>query len=71
MNKQDAKPRTIVALWKANLEELNLNQADPAVVISDISSSNIFLPYSMYICFVTFYIIISIYIIIHMVQAYI
>lgn len=42
MNKQDAKPRTIIALWKANLEELNSNQADPAVVISDISNSNFF-----------------------------
>ncbi|KAK1362565.1 E3 ubiquitin-protein ligase XBOS34 [Heracleum sosnowskyi] len=37
-NPQDAKPRTIIPLWKANLEELNLNQADPAVVISDISN---------------------------------
>ncbi|XP_017226299.1 putative E3 ubiquitin-protein ligase XBAT35 isoform X2 [Daucus carota subsp. sativus] len=39
-NPQDAKPRTIIALWKANLEELNLNQADPAVVISDISNKS-------------------------------
>ncbi|XP_074338175.1 putative E3 ubiquitin-protein ligase XBAT35 isoform X1 [Apium graveolens] len=37
-NPQDAKPRTIVALWKANLEELNFSQADPAVVIADISN---------------------------------
>lgn len=40
MNKQDAQPRTIIALWKANLEEPKLNQADPSVIISDISNSN-------------------------------
>lgn len=34
---QDALPRTIVPLWKANLEEPDLNQADPVVIISDIS----------------------------------
>ncbi|XP_074338176.1 putative E3 ubiquitin-protein ligase XBAT35 isoform X2 [Apium graveolens] len=39
-NPQDAKPRTIVALWKANLEELNFSQADPAVVIADISNKS-------------------------------
>ncbi|KAL6522757.1 hypothetical protein OROHE_016604 [Orobanche hederae] len=33
----DAKPRTIVPLWKANLEEPNFNQPDPAAVISDVS----------------------------------
>ncbi|KVH91505.1 putative E3 ubiquitin-protein ligase XBAT35 isoform X1 [Cynara cardunculus var. scolymus] len=35
---QDAKPRTIIALWKANMDEPNFNQSDPAVIIS---SSNI------------------------------
>lgn len=35
----DAQPRTIVQLWKSNLEEPNFNQPDPAAVISDISKS--------------------------------
>ncbi|CAA0817420.1 Putative E3 ubiquitin-protein ligase XBAT35 [Striga hermonthica] len=34
---QDAQPRTIVPLWKANLEEPNFNQPDPAAIISDVS----------------------------------
>ncbi|KAK4357007.1 hypothetical protein RND71_022617 [Anisodus tanguticus] len=34
----DAQPRTIVALWKANMEEPNFSQPDSAVIISDISS---------------------------------
>ncbi|XP_051128340.1 putative E3 ubiquitin-protein ligase XBAT35 isoform X2 [Andrographis paniculata] len=34
---QDAQPRTIVPLWKANLEEPNFNQPDLEVIISDIS----------------------------------
>lgn len=33
-NLQDAQPRSIIALWKANMEEPNFNQPDPAVVIS-------------------------------------
>ncbi|KAK6161287.1 hypothetical protein DH2020_004668 [Rehmannia glutinosa] len=36
---QDAQPRTIVPLWKANLEEPNFNQPDPAAIISDVSRS--------------------------------
>lgn len=36
---QDAQPRMIVQLWKANLEEPNFNQPDPAAIISDISKS--------------------------------
>ncbi|CAI8603113.1 unnamed protein product [Vicia faba] len=32
---QDAKPRTIVPLWKAKLEEPRLRQSDPSVAISD------------------------------------
>ena len=35
---QDARPRTIVALWKANLEEPKLHQSDPSVTISDKST---------------------------------
>ncbi|KAK4361526.1 hypothetical protein RND71_020478 [Anisodus tanguticus] len=35
---QDAQPRTIVALWKANMEEPNFSQPDSAVIISNISS---------------------------------
>lgn len=36
---QDAQPRSIVALWKANLDE-NFNQNDPTVIVSDASTSN-------------------------------
>ncbi|XP_045808040.1 putative E3 ubiquitin-protein ligase XBAT35 [Trifolium pratense] len=32
---QDARPRTLVALWKANLEEPKLRQSEPSVAISD------------------------------------
>lgn len=32
---QDARPRTIIPLWKANLEEPKLRQSDPSVAISD------------------------------------
>ncbi|OMO98209.1 Zinc finger, RING-type [Corchorus capsularis] len=32
---QDAQPRTVIALWKANLEEPKLNQPDPTVAILD------------------------------------
>uniref|UniRef100_A0A5B6ZC42 Putative E3 ubiquitin-protein ligase XBAT35 isoform X2 n=1 Tax=Davidia involucrata TaxID=16924 RepID=A0A5B6ZC42_DAVIN len=35
---QDAQPRTIIALWKANLEELKFNQPDAGVIISDNST---------------------------------
>ncbi|XP_059632347.1 putative E3 ubiquitin-protein ligase XBAT35 isoform X2 [Cornus florida] len=35
---QDAQPRTIIALWKANLEEPKFNQPDPAVITWDNSS---------------------------------
>lgn len=41
MNEQDAQPRTIIALWKANMEEPNFNQPDPTVIISNISNSNL------------------------------
>ncbi|PWA55813.1 Ankyrin repeat-containing protein [Artemisia annua] len=34
---QDAKPRTIIPLWKANMDEPNFNQPDPAVIISSSS----------------------------------
>ncbi|XVF66477.1 hypothetical protein PTKIN_Ptkin10aG0038500 [Pterospermum kingtungense] len=35
---QDAQPHTVIALWKANLEEPKLNQPDPSVAILDNSS---------------------------------
>ncbi|XVF62846.1 hypothetical protein PTKIN_Ptkin09bG0041300 [Pterospermum kingtungense] len=35
---QDARPRTVIALWKANLEEPKFNQPDPSVSILDNSS---------------------------------
>ncbi|KAK2982984.1 hypothetical protein RJ640_013921 [Escallonia rubra] len=37
-NSQDAKPRALIALWKANMEEPKFNQPDPAVIISDFSN---------------------------------
>ncbi|KAG6420067.1 hypothetical protein SASPL_116582 [Salvia splendens] len=36
---QDAQPSMTIQLWKANLEEPNFNQPDPAAIISDISKS--------------------------------
>ncbi|CAA2980562.1 E3 ubiquitin- ligase XBAT34 isoform X2 [Olea europaea subsp. europaea] len=35
---QDAQPRLIIPLWKANLEEPNFNLTDPAAIVSDIAS---------------------------------
>ncbi|CAI9771246.1 unnamed protein product [Fraxinus pennsylvanica] len=35
---QDAQPRLIIPLWKANLEEPNFNLPDPAAIVSDIAS---------------------------------
>ncbi|GAV85348.1 Ank_2 domain-containing protein/zf-C3HC4_3 domain-containing protein [Cephalotus follicularis] len=32
---QDAQPRMVIALWKANLEEPKFNQTDPSVIIVD------------------------------------
>ncbi|KAL6989927.1 hypothetical protein U1Q18_015680 [Sarracenia purpurea var. burkii] len=37
---QVAQPRTLIALWKANMEEPKFNQPDPAVTISDISNKS-------------------------------
>ncbi|KAB2599840.1 E3 ubiquitin-protein ligase XBAT35 [Pyrus ussuriensis x Pyrus communis] len=37
-NMQDAKPRTVIALWKVNLEEPKLHQSDPSVLIHDNST---------------------------------
>ncbi|KAK4427814.1 putative E3 ubiquitin-protein ligase XBAT35 [Sesamum alatum] len=34
---QEAQPRTIVPLWKANLDEPNFSLPDPAAIISDVS----------------------------------
>ncbi|KAK9059062.1 hypothetical protein SSX86_021681 [Deinandra increscens subsp. villosa] len=38
---QDAKPRTLVALWKANMDEPRFNQPDPTVVITCSNKSRI------------------------------
>ncbi|GAB2265981.1 hypothetical protein Dimus_001012 [Dionaea muscipula] len=37
-NLQDAKPRTTIALWKANMEEPAVGQSDPSVTISEASA---------------------------------
>ncbi|KAE8667985.1 putative E3 ubiquitin-protein ligase XBAT35 [Hibiscus syriacus] len=37
---QDAQPRTVIPLWKANLEEPKPNQPDPSATIVDNSSSS-------------------------------
>ncbi|KAG6766233.1 hypothetical protein POTOM_030304 [Populus tomentosa] len=37
---QDAQPRTIVALWKANLEEMKFHHSDPSVMIVDNSTTS-------------------------------
>ncbi|CAJ1976435.1 unnamed protein product [Sphenostylis stenocarpa] len=34
-NLQEAQPRTVIALWKANLQEPKLHQSDPSVTIVD------------------------------------
>ncbi|KAK4586067.1 hypothetical protein RGQ29_023302 [Quercus rubra] len=35
---QDAQPRIVIALWKANLEAPKLHQSDPSVIIQDTST---------------------------------
>lgn len=40
MDDQDAQPQTIIALWKANLEEPKFHHSDPTVMIVDNSTSN-------------------------------
>lgn len=40
LNEQDAQPRTVIALWKADLEEPKLHQSDPSVIIVDKLASN-------------------------------
>lgn len=37
---QDAQPRMVIALWKANLEEPKFQHSDPSVIIVDNSTSN-------------------------------
>ncbi|KAI4342671.1 hypothetical protein MLD38_027264 [Melastoma candidum] len=37
-SQQDAKPRAVIALWKANLEEPKFHLSDPSVIIIDSSS---------------------------------
>jgi len=39
LNKQDAQPRAVIALWKANLQEPKLHQSDPSVTIVDHTTS--------------------------------
>uniref|UniRef100_A0A7N0ZZE9 RING-type domain-containing protein n=1 Tax=Kalanchoe fedtschenkoi TaxID=63787 RepID=A0A7N0ZZE9_KALFE len=39
---QDAQPRLILALWKANMEEPNFHQTDPAVVLTHMSTKTRF-----------------------------
>ncbi|KAJ6313228.1 hypothetical protein OIU77_014685 [Salix suchowensis] len=39
---QDAQPRTIIALWKVNLEELKFHRSDPTVMIVDNSTKTRF-----------------------------
>ncbi|GJU72671.1 putative E3 ubiquitin-protein ligase XBAT35 isoform X1 [Tanacetum coccineum] len=43
---QDAKPRTIIPLWKANMDEPNFNQPDPAVIISNVQTAGVAISYS-------------------------
>ncbi|KAB5557572.1 hypothetical protein DKX38_008481 [Salix brachista] len=38
LNEQDAQPRTVIALWNANIEEPNFNQPDPELTIFDQST---------------------------------
>lgn len=40
MNEQDAQPRILIALWKANLEEPKFQHSDPSVIIVDNATSN-------------------------------
>ncbi|KAL1294664.1 hypothetical protein HN51_055457 [Arachis hypogaea] len=35
---QDGQPRTLIPLWRANLEEPKLHQSDPSVTIADMTS---------------------------------
>nr|GMC97590.1 putative E3 ubiquitin-protein ligase XBAT35 [Ipomoea batatas] len=37
---QDAQPRTVISLWRTNVEEPNFQQVDPAVIISDKSTKS-------------------------------
>ncbi|CAH1412423.1 unnamed protein product [Lactuca virosa] len=38
---QDAKPRALIPLWKANMDEPNFNQPDPTVVLTSSNKSRI------------------------------
>ena len=49
MDDQDAKPRTIIALWKANLEEPKFHRSDPTVMIADNSTSNFSMMITFYV----------------------
>lgn len=39
LNQQDVQPRTVIALWNAEIEEPNFNRPDPEVTIFDQSTS--------------------------------
>ncbi|CAM8911683.1 unnamed protein product [Rhodiola kirilowii] len=39
---QDAQPKLVLALWKANMEDPNFHQADPAVVLTHMSTKTRF-----------------------------
>ncbi|RDX79390.1 putative E3 ubiquitin-protein ligase XBAT35 [Mucuna pruriens] len=40
-NLQEAQPRTIIALWKANLQEPKLHQSDPSLTIVDSNKTRV------------------------------
>jgi hypothetical protein len=42
-NEQDAQPRSVIALWKAKIEEPKFQQTDPALSIIDQATSKSFL----------------------------
>ncbi|KAJ0093516.1 hypothetical protein Patl1_25610 [Pistacia atlantica] len=44
INEQDPQPRTVIALWKANLEGPKFHQSYPSVIIVDNSNSNFLMP---------------------------
>ena len=46
ITEQDAQPRTVIALWKAKIEEPKFQKMDPALTIFDEPTSN-FLPMTL------------------------
>ena len=47
INEQTAQPRTVIALWKAKIEEPKFQQKDPELIIFDQPTSN-FLPMKLF-----------------------